>query len=136
MKIKDQYCQLKVEYSNSIILIKSGNFYVTFSEDAVIFNYLFNYQINDDKVGFPLKSLEKVLFDLKNRNLNYVIVDSLNYQVKVQENSSEYYHEILKVAEKYQFENSMNHVLIERIKYLISGNSTNYNKIKEFIDEL
>ena len=33
-----------------------------------------SYKVHDDKVGFPTKNLEKVLFELRSKKLNYVII--------------------------------------------------------------
>ena len=82
---------------SAIVFIKSGNFVVTYGDDAIILNYLFSYQIRDGKLGFPVNVLNRILNDL---------------------------------------ENSMNQLLLDRIKYLINGNKDNYDKIKRFIDEL
>ena len=40
---------MKLEYKDYIILFKSGNFYISFDEDAVILNELFNFKINELK---------------------------------------------------------------------------------------
>ena len=42
---------------------KSGLFYETFDEDAVIMHYLFNYKNIDERVAFPTNSLDKVTLD-------------------------------------------------------------------------
>lgn len=54
MKLKDKYNDLSNLYSEYIVLIKSGNFYLTFGDSAKIMNYLFSYQIINEKLGFPL----------------------------------------------------------------------------------
>ena len=60
MKLLKQYKILKEKYSQNIILLKSGTFYVAYENDAYILNYLLQYQINDSKIGFPKSAIDKV----------------------------------------------------------------------------
>ena len=136
MKIRDQYNILKVDYMSAIVFIKSGNFVVTYGDDAFILNYLFSYQIRDGKLGFPVNVLNRILNDLDNNCLNYVCFNVSDEDIKSLSNDDKYYFNLLNDSKKYEFENSMNQLLLDRIKYLISGNSDNYGKIKRFIDEL
>lgn len=39
----NKYQDLKLMYKDSVILIKNGMFYITFSDDAHVLNYLFSY---------------------------------------------------------------------------------------------
>ena len=61
---------LKLDYKEYVILFKSGSFYVSFDEDSLILNKIFNYKIielkNNIKSQFPLNSLETVINKLKN----------------------------------------------------------------------
>ncbi len=62
---------------NEVIkLHKSGKFYHTFSNDAIILHHLLGYRIVDSKggVGFPETSLSKVLNTLED---NKVIIHSI-----------------------------------------------------------
>ena len=43
--IYEQYLVTKKQYQDCLKLIKVGNFYQTFDEDGIIFNYLFGYKI-------------------------------------------------------------------------------------------
>ena len=65
----DLFRILKLEYKEYIILFKSGSFYISFDEDSLILNKVFNYKIlelkNNIKVGFPLNSLDTVISKLK-----------------------------------------------------------------------
>ena len=70
MKNIDKFLALKNKYSDSLVLIKSGNFYYSYFEDGIILNYLFNYQVINNRVGFPLKNLDKVLEELKRDNVS------------------------------------------------------------------
>lgn len=45
LKNIDKYLTLKRQYKESILLIKTGNFYYTYMFDSLILNYLCNYQM-------------------------------------------------------------------------------------------
>ena len=128
----DKYLEIKKEYNNTLIMIKVGNFYHIYDDDSIIMNYLFKYKIIDNKVGFPLKSLDKVIKKLSKSNINYFI-DENNY--KLFDNNN--YLEILNKSMLY-YELSLE---IEEIyNYLISNIERKYirriiNKIKDVIDE-
>lgn len=75
----DLFRILKLDYKNYIILFKSGSFYISFDEDSLILNKLFNYKIlnlkNNIKVGFPLNCLDIVISKLQELKINYIIVE-------------------------------------------------------------
>lgn len=56
-----------------IIFRKSGNFYSVYDEDAFIIHNLFHYKIKDDRVGFPINSIEKVTEKLNELHINYFL---------------------------------------------------------------
>ena len=131
--IYDKYIDLKNKYLEYIIMIKVGNFYHSYFDDGIILNYLFNYKIKDnDVVGFPISSLDKVKRRLEKEHINYYIDDN-NYM----EFNDNKYREVL---------DKSNNILelkkdIEDINnYLNSNIERKYikkviNKIKEVIDE-
>ena len=54
-----------------ISLRKNGGFYCAYGNDCYILNYLFDYKITDDRVGFPTSAYEKVVKILEQNNINY-----------------------------------------------------------------
>lgn len=78
----DLFRILKLDYRDYVILFKSGSFYISFDEDSLILNKLFNYKIlnlkNNIKVSFPLNSLDIVIKKLEVLNINYIIVEDKN----------------------------------------------------------
>ena len=78
----DLFRILKLDYKEYVILFKSGSFYISFDEDSIILNKLFNYNIinlkNNIKIGFPLNSIDLVLRKLEKLRINYVIIDNKN----------------------------------------------------------
>lgn len=68
---------------NYILLKQGGKFINVYNEDAYIISYLLNYKIINNKVGFPLSSLNKVINILDTNTINYKINDTYkNYKNK------------------------------------------------------
>lgn len=90
---------------------KSGLFYETFDEDAVIMHYLFNYKIIDERVAFPTNSLDKVINALNEQEIDYLIIGGPE-RIKNEFRESNSYSEILKKAEnKREAEDRLNELL-------------------------
>lgn len=78
--MKNKYDFYKLEYKNYIILFKCGNFYISINDDANIMNNILNHKIIDNgsfiKTGFPISSLNKIITELENEQINYLIIDN------------------------------------------------------------
>lgn len=135
LKSKNLYFNLKDKYPDYLVLIKVGVFYITFDKDATILNYLYNYQINKDKVGFPIKLIDKIITSLDNMRLNYFIYDNETEYLENNFNDNNYL-DLLSKSKKKVYDNKMIDYLIERIKDIVVENPSNYSRIKDFIDEL
>ncbi len=133
MKVKDKYEEIKCLHQDEVVLFKVGSFYVTFSKDAIVLNYLFSYQINNGKLGFPISTFEKVCTNLKEKNISFYIFEEEDKNYRSDDNL---YSDIARIAERSYYSKCSNELLLERIKNLITTNKDNYNKIKEFVDEL
>ena len=74
----DLFRQLKLEYKECVILFKSGNFYISFDEDAKVLNNIFNYKINElknnIKVGFPISLIDNNKKILRDKKINYIVI--------------------------------------------------------------
>lgn len=136
MTLKEEYKKRKENQQEKIILLQSGSFYVTFFQDAEILSYLFSYKVHDDKVGFPTKNLEKVLFELRSKKLNYVIIRQNKKDIIYDEEEESDYFTLLKVASSYSEESLKIGNLLKEIQYILQVNPRYYQKIKDFIDEL
>lgn len=133
MKIKDKYKELKYLNFNKVILIKSGNFYISYDEDAIVLNHLFSYQIVNNKIGFPLVTLPKIKEKLDELNVDYIIYNN-EEEITTQTNEDNNYMNIYNKDKKEEFTTKINEVLIDRIRFLLKD-PNNYEKIKRFIDE-
>lgn len=128
----DKYMDIKNNNIDSIVMIKVGTFYHIYDKDMIIINYLFKYKIIDDRVGFPVSALTKVINKLKKLEINYYIDDTNFYEFddnkyqEIYENSKTYYELSLEVDNIYNY--LMNNIERKYIKRLIT-------KIWEVIDE-
>lgn len=131
--IYDKYIDLKNKYLEYIIMIKVGNFYHSYDDDGIILNYLFNYKIKDnDVVGFPISSLDKVRRRLEKEHINYYI-DDKNYR----EFNDNKYREVLDKSNNIL---ELNKDIEDINNYLNSNIERKYikkviNRIKGVIDE-
>lgn len=113
--MKEKYFRVKGMYKDYLVFVKSGNFQNVFYGDALILHYATGYVLNNNKVGFPLKVLGKVLSKVSKLNISYVLVYALD-DIRVHEYSSNSYTFYLgKFREVYdvelKFEKSVSKVL-------------------------
>lgn len=135
MKTVDKYVEFKSKYKDYVVIVKSGNFYYSFGEDAFILKYFFNYQIRDDKVGFPISAKAKVKSVLNRHNVNVLeIIDDYAYVLETK-NSNEYVSKLEEAKASILTSNMLNN-LMERIEIKVKKEEANYKLIKEFVDEL
>ena len=103
--LKEKYKELKLNHPKSIIFIKSGSFFITFNQDAIIINKILNYKIkklNNDyiRVGFPISSINKVSEMLTRNEINYIIYeDDIIDNIKFNHNKYNNY-----IAEFYSYQ--------------------------------
>ena len=114
----DLFRILKLDYKEYVILFKSGSFYISFDEDSIILNKLFNYKIinlkNNIKIWFPLGNIDIVLNKLENLKINYIIIDNKN------------------IINKYENENNVFSNYTSSVYEVININ----NRIEKIVDKL
>jgi len=135
LKTVDKYIKYKETYNEHVILIKSGNFYYTFDDDAYIMKYFFNYQIRENKIGFPISAKAKVKSILNRNNINLIeVIDDYAYVLETKNTND--YARILKEAKSSILINNMLNNLMNMIEIKVKAENSNYQLIKEFVDEL
>lgn len=135
MKTIDKYLKFKEMYKDHVIIIKSGNFYYTFLDDTYILNYLFGYQIRENKIGFPLTAKAKVKSVLNRNNINLIeVIDDYAYILESKNKNA--YQETLKAAKSNILISNMLNNLMSAIEIKVKKEEANYELIKEFVDEL
>lgn len=135
MKTIDKYLKFKEMYKDHVVIIKSGNFYYTFLDDTYILNYLFGYQIRENKIGFPLSAKAKVKSVLNRNNVNLIeVID--DYVYILESKNANAYNEKLKEAKSNLLISNMLDNLMNAIEIKVKKEEANYDLIKEFVDEL
>lgn len=142
MKVSELILEaIRKVYKDTVIIVKTGNFYNVFGQDAYILSYLFGYKLNriyNDIIttGFPKESINKVMAKLEQKKINYLVVNkSNNYEVdekcinnnlntykKVLIDAKSYINAKLRVENinKYLLKNLDNKQLIEEIEKIIN----------------
>lgn len=59
---------------NVVKIRKNGTFYNVFDDDCYILYFLFNYNIKNNKIGFPKSALNKVINKLDEFKINYEVL--------------------------------------------------------------
>ena len=135
MKTVDKYVKFKSEYEDYVVLVKSGNFYYSFADDAYILKYFFNYQIRENKVGFPLNAKAKVKSVLNRHNINLIeIIDDYAYVLETK-NANAYKEKLAEAKSNILISNMLNN-LMNAIEIKVKKEEANYRLIKDFVDEL
>lgn len=129
----DLFRILKLDYKEYVILFKSGSFYVSFDEDSLILNKVFNYKIlelkNNIKTGFPLNSLDTVINKLKELSVNYIIIEDKNIKEKYEVENNNFSKYTSSVFEVISINNRINKI-VDKLK------SIDNDKFKEILDEI
>ena len=90
---------------NYINLRKVGGFYQCFDEDAYLLFYLFGYKVNNDRAGFPISSLNKIINTLDNKKINYMVCNNNDDKsIKDFKRKNTYYHYVEVSKEAYNLE--------------------------------
>lgn len=135
MKTIDKYLKFKGLYPHHVIIIKSGNFYYTFEEDTHILNYLLGYQIRENKIGFPLNAKAKVKSILNRHDVNLIeVIEDYAYILESKNNNK--YQQVLEEAKSYRLFSNMISNLMQAIEVKVKKEDSNYDLIKDFVDEL
>ena len=129
--LKELYNKYKFNYKDYILLIKSGNFYISLNNDAIVMNNIFNYKIKEStnfiKVGFPINSELKVKNYLDIINVNYVVIDE--YIIDKRKFQNNKYNEY---SSKHNYRIYLNR--IKRINDILKANLN--NNISSILDEI
>lgn len=129
----DLFRILKLEYREYVILFKNGSFYISFDEDSIILNKIFNYKIlnlkNNIKVGFPLNNIDMVKEKLEELNINYIIVDDKSIVVEYKSENNYFSKYTSSVFEIISINNRINKI-VDKLKVIDN------DRIKNVLDEI
>ena len=136
MKLGELHSKYKTEYSDKIILIKSGNFYRTYGNDALILWYLFGYKYSNNLVGFPISNFYIVVGRLNKIGIGVVVVNGINTYTNYGSINVNSYNKYLEYALNKKLVDSKIREITDKIKLKIRENICNYDLIVGFIDSL
>lgn len=76
---------IKEIHKKDVCLFKIGSFYHAYGRDAYILSYLLGYKIKTAEIekswkecGFPTCSVSKVMANLEEKKINYILIDRRN----------------------------------------------------------
>src|SRR5574344_754130 len=132
MTLMEYSKEIETNNSESIILVKYGNFYRCFNEDALIAFYLFNYKISDNyRTGFPLNTLTKVLVKLKDAGISCIVINGIGNYISYDSFNNKYLHFLELAKNHYNYVIGVN-IIMEEVKECLSKSLNNIGKIKDY----
>ena len=133
MSAKELYISLKKEYENYVVIIKEKHCYKTFFHDAKIMWYLFNYKYNSDIVIFGNNAFDKVVNELKEVSINFVIISKVEELLSYKSDNNSYL-EYYELSEKAYSKILKEKELIKKLKVILSNKEGAYEKIDNFFN--
>lgn len=115
-----------------IKIYKKGGFYHSYNDDSIIISYLCNYKIINNRVGFPLNSINKVVNILVDNKVDYIIYNKDNVVDKYINKENRYYNILIKAKSSMNINNRINNI----ISSLYKIDSRKLNIILEYIENI
>lgn len=115
-----------------IKIYKKGGFYHSYNDDSIIISYLCNYKIINNRVGFPLNSINKVVNILIDNKVDYIIYNKDNVVDKYINKENRYYNILIKAKSSMNINNRINNI----ISSLYKIDSRKLNIILEYIENI
>lgn len=132
---KKVYFYLKKRNKNLVILVNCGKFYRTLGDDAYVVHEILKYKIHDELLGFPDNVLDNVIARLNNVKIGCVVCYPNSKIVKYDVVDSNYnrYLQMAKLFFEIESKESFLHTLIHMC---LVKDISNYEKIKDFLNDL
>ena len=133
MKKEVLYNLEKIRNEESVILVRNGAFYKTFSNDAIILWYFFKYNVVNGTSSFPKGKLYSVITTLNKYNLNVIIINSKVSKQEYKVTSKNKYKEHLKDAvESYQFVRKIDELKII-LELKLKNRLLDFSEVEKFL---
>ncbi len=137
MNKESLYNLVKMNNKEKVVLVKYGNFYKAYENDAILLWGLFGYRVIDGKISFPLSVFGTVVSKLTRLGMNVVVVknenDINNYRSNSNDNTYENYR--LDALNKYETDGKVNEIKLI-VEDKIKTSYVNYDKLLEFLNTL
>ena len=117
------------------IMIKlyiKGGFYYCYGNDSIIISYLCNYKIVNNRVGFPINSINKVVNILVDNKIDYIIYNKDNVVDKYISKDNRYYNILIKAKSNIDINNRINNI----VSSLYEIDTNKLNIILEYIERV
>ena len=145
MKVVNIVKAIKQIHPEYIVLIKIGKFYYSYSKDAYIVSYIFNYKLkiveeNIRVCAFPVFILNKIIAKLEENKINYIVIDRRNnYEVdeKIDNGNLNKYNFYLEKSKRYINQKNRIEKIYNYLVYNIEKNENNklIKEIESLINE-
>ena len=115
-----------------VSLRKRGKFYSAYEDDAYVIHAIMDYKVKSGRVGFPAETLPKVINELEECKVDYVIIENdreVDKKHFAKNNYFKFYKEGYKLCEKINREED----LIRKVESL---SDDKINKIIKYIEEV
>ena len=130
----DVYNNFKSKNNDCLVIVKSGIFYKTFEEDALIIWHLFDYIIKDSQVCFGNNSYDKVISKLRKYNIDFVFVKENDVLISYT-NKTNTYSLYNKLAVNAHNKKNQEDELTKKLKSVLALKDC-YDEINEYFNEI
>lgn len=125
---KEKIKSIKLEFPNTVILMKVGIFYHAYNLDAGVLSYIMNYKFIKDSCGFAQNSLEKVVSEFSKCKVN-IYVDGMFF------NFGDNYNLYLDLFKQKVNSDKLINDICNDVRNIITNDIDSYYFIKEFLKE-
>lgn len=115
-----------------IKLYIKGGFYYCYNDDSIIISYLCNYKIINNRVGFPINSINKIVNILIDNKIDYIIYNKNNIIDKYINKENRYNNILIKAKSNIDINNRINNI----VSSLYKLDSNKLNIILEYIERV
>ncbi len=133
--MKNKFKSIKANHQDKVVFVKSGLFYVTYDEDALIVHRITKYKLllPEYRLGFPSQKFLEIKDNLIRLNISVVVVDKGN-DIKEYTAPNNRYNEIVKpFKSKIEYYKSIDSFL-EDLRTKILLNNSLLDSIKKVVD--
>lgn len=132
---KEVYNLYKKEKNNYLVIVKDKRYYKVYGDDAILIWYLFNYKYNDGVVMFGNNCYDKVVNELREKEISFVIASKVEELLSFEGKENIYLSNLYSARKKYE-RNKKEQYLINRLKNILEKNPDNWEKIYHLFNEL
>ncbi len=132
--MKKKYELFKIKNKDKVVFIKSGLFYVTYEEDALIVNRITKYKLTlpEYRLGFPSQKFLEIKDNLIRLNISVAVVDK-NDITEYNSPNNRYYEVLPQFRRKIQYFKSVD-LFLEDLRNKILINGALMDNIKKVVD--